>query len=202
MLIVSDGVHDNIDPQSLGIAPSQLLSSTRSPFNNVCSEMLACVPQQVLSFDSWEEAENHYPKLADQAKTIFRQVTLLKLIQEIGNEKHSCSSSSSPANNNNCNNNNGSVVDDSNDVSRLAFAVSPKDITDKLVQYCHQITESSRQWMQQNPTGKLPNDYRAFPGKMDHTTAITFRVSVVAPNFNDNGNTSSCSSPRISTLSS
>lgn len=185
VLILSDGVHDNIDPQSLGIPPHGLLSvddinnfnffgTTDEPAVSMPSPN---VPEQVLTCDSWEEAESRFPKLADQAKTIFRQNMLLKLINELYVEKkHSFNTNTT--NNNNSNNNNNNIY---SGVVAEALAVTPKEITDKLIKYCRSITESSRQWMQQNPASKLPSDYVTYPGKMDHTTAITFRVTVVPP---------------------
>jgi hypothetical protein len=53
---------------------------------------------------------------------------------------------------------------------------SPAAITSKLIKHCLEITGKSRQWMEQNPRDKLPNDYVQYPGKMDHTTCLTIRV--------------------------
>jgi hypothetical protein len=54
-------------------------------------------------------------------------------------------------------------------------ALSVNDITTGLLQYCEKVTEKSRSFME--TTGKrLPSDFKNFPGKLDHTTCISFLV--------------------------
>ncbi|PRP82669.1 protein phosphatase 2C-related protein [Planoprotostelium fungivorum] len=51
----------------------------------------------------------------------------------------------------------------------------------RLVEHCRDMTLSSRKFMEENPTKNLSKDYRAFPGKMDHTTIMAFEVRRYAP---------------------
>eukprot|EP01119_Soliformovum_irregulare_P010580 TRINITY_DN2613_c0_g1_i1.p1 TRINITY_DN2613_c0_g1~~TRINITY_DN2613_c0_g1_i1.p1 ORF type:complete len:725 (+),score=162.52 TRINITY_DN2613_c0_g1_i1:188-2362(+) len=53
---------------------------------------------------------------------------------------------------------------------------TPSSIVGKLVEHCLMVTKASRDWMESNPTKKLPKDYLKFPGKMDHSTIVAFEV--------------------------
>ncbi len=53
---------------------------------------------------------------------------------------------------------------------------SPFNITNRIMKHCLAATGRGREWMEQNPKEKLPNDYVAYPGKMDHATAAIVRV--------------------------
>lgn len=54
--------------------------------------------------------------------------------------------------------------------------VTPDIMVNALIDHALQVTDSSRQFMLDHPNLPLPKDYRAFPGKMDHTTIIAFRL--------------------------
>lgn len=53
---------------------------------------------------------------------------------------------------------------------------TPKEVTDRLVNHCITVTKTSRDYMENNQGKRLPEDYIEFPGKMDHTTCLCFRV--------------------------
>jgi hypothetical protein len=123
IFLISDGIHDNCDPQMLGKKPKDL----------------------DISSNSWEEAEKKYPKKTQTAKTNFRQKLLKDLLQDI--------------------------IKDYNEIK-------PTYLTKKLMQYCFNITESSRKWMLENPKEKLPLNFEAYPGKMDHSTCICLKIGI------------------------
>jgi hypothetical protein len=129
---VSDGVHDNLDPQvnRLLIAAHSLLQS------------LGKTPRDLgLGTDTWEESQRVDPLSTASVKDQFR----LKFIKRlIGNE--------------------------------LNPQIKCKEITVKLIEYCKHITRKSKKWMEDNPNKKLPVDYVTFPGKLDHTTCLSFVV--------------------------
>jgi len=54
--------------------------------------------------------------------------------------------------------------------------LSPERITNKIMHHCIQVTGRGREWMEQNPKEKLPNDYVQYPGKMDHATVVTIKI--------------------------
>ena len=53
---------------------------------------------------------------------------------------------------------------------------SPSLVAKTLVQNAENLTERGREYLLQNPTSRLPNDYTKYPGKMDHTTALAVRI--------------------------
>ncbi len=55
--------------------------------------------------------------------------------------------------------------------------VSPKLLVGTLIHYCINLTQSSREWLENVSVGQLPDDYKLYPGKMDHTTLMAFRIS-------------------------
>ena len=114
IVVVSDGVHDNMHPQMLAVPPRELK----------------------LDFDSWEEAEKHINIEEVAAK---HRVQFLQHF----------------------------IAD---------FECTPYNLVTKLISHCQETTKTSSEWMENNPGQILPNDYSKFPGKMDHTTCVAFRV--------------------------
>lgn len=119
ILIMSDGVHDNLDPQTLGKIPADLKLPNKS----------------------WEEL-NHDSLL--KIKSDFMKDLLCELVF--------------------------SQTD-----------ITPSTITDRLISHCLEATRKSREYMEEDTSRKQPMDYIAFPGKMDHTTCVTFLVGHNGP---------------------
>eukprot|EP00005_Dracoamoeba_jomungandri_P012132 CAMPEP_0174265298 /NCGR_PEP_ID=MMETSP0439-20130205/26000_1 /TAXON_ID=0 /ORGANISM="Stereomyxa ramosa, Strain Chinc5" /LENGTH=411 /DNA_ID=CAMNT_0015351697 /DNA_START=60 /DNA_END=1295 /DNA_ORIENTATION=- len=127
ILVVSDGVHDNLDPQLLGMMPTDL----------------------GYDFDGWTE-EYISPKEAEEIKTEYRNKLLSKIINK--------------------------------------GDITPKSITKRIISHCRKTTQSSREFMEENPFLAQPVDYKQFPGKMDHTTCVCFVVDHWDSNTFKNGN--------------
>lgn len=120
IIIVTDGIHDNLDPQHLGKLPKDMPKE----FN--------------LSGDKWDDV--------DPAKAIFaKNAYITELFQSMLK-----------------------VAD--------GEPPTPKDVTDRLVNHCIEVTKKSREYMENNQGRRLPEDYVEFPGKMDHTSCLCFRV--------------------------
>lgn len=115
-MVMSDGVHDNLHPQSLAISPADL---------------------KVGNYTTWEEANNANVNVEDIAAK-FRLLFL----------KH--------------------VLD-----SRV---YSPTSILDCAMKLSEDATFTSREFMETQPGKRLPKDYALYPGKMDHTTCVIFKV--------------------------
>jgi len=62
-----------------------------------------------------------------------------------------------------------------------ADALSPTNITTRIMKHCLAVTASGREWMEQNPKDKLPLDYVAYPGKMDHASCVAIKVGKFEP---------------------
>jgi serine/threonine protein phosphatase PrpC len=120
ILLVSDGLHDNLDPQSLGKSPREFQ----------------------IEADTWSDAEKNFLEQAEEAKNAFRRKILEKEIETLEQ-------------NNNLN---------------------PSSLSQVLVDFCDNLTAPSRDFMKQNPGKKLPNDYKLYPGKMDHTTCVVLKI--------------------------
>lgn len=136
IVVVSDGVHDNLDPQTLGKFPTDL----------------------DLPNKSWDELTLDG---VHKAKAAYMKKLLGGLIFSEGEE------------------------------------VTPASITESLMKHCWNVTSKSREFMEKNPNKKQPTDYVGFPGKMDHTTCITFVIGK-HPIVNS---TSSSSEPASTTAS-
>mmetsp|Transcript_2142 Transcript_2142/g.6769 ORF Transcript_2142/g.6769 Transcript_2142/m.6769 type:complete len:518 (-) Transcript_2142:79-1632(-) len=112
LLMVSDGVHDNLDPQLLGFLPKHL----------------------GLSGSDWSTVE---PVLGEQAKDLYRTAILSKL---------------------------------------LVGVTSAAQVADIVIRHCMETTAKSREFMERYPGRTLPDDYKTFQGKLDHTTVLVTTV--------------------------
>ena len=52
-----------------------------------------------------------------------------------------------------------------------------KLFSDTLVKHCEAMNQPAQKFMIENPGKRLPSDYQLFPGKMDHTTIVTIKVT-------------------------
>lgn len=117
VLIMSDGVHDNLDPQTLGKLPNE-------------------INEPNASWTSWDDIPHD---TLMRMKSEFMRSLLSYIIFSEGDQ-------------------------------------SPSSITDRLISHCLEVTRKAREFMENNPNKKQPTDYIEFPGKMDHTTCVTFVV--------------------------
>jgi len=138
ILMMSDGVHDNLDPQILGKLPKDIGPEWSS----------------IADWTSFPSEES-----AEAAKIQFMKKFLGDDVIGGGEEERK------------------------QRLKVCSFAApedegmySPSNITTRLIKHCMEITGKSRQWMEQNPKDKLPNDYVEYPGKMDHTTCVAIKV--------------------------
>jgi len=137
LLILSDGVHDNLDPMVLGKLPKD----SGPQYSQVTNWR---------GFKSDEEVV--------QAKTLFMKKFLIdELIlggetdEKLRSKVFSHATQDEP--------------------------LSPTSITSRIMKHCLAVTGKGREWMEQNPRERLPEDYVAYPGKMDHATAVVLRVA-------------------------
>ena len=68
-------------------------------------------------------------------------------------------------------------------IRELGDNLVPSDICVAITDFCLQITENSRQFMVNNPNSRLPKDYTKYPGKVDHTSVVCFRVGEVSLSY-------------------
>ena len=113
-MVMSDGIHDNLHPQSLDISPKELK----------------------LRYNTWEEASKEIS--VEEIASRFR----VKFLQYMLGER----------------------------------SYTPLNILDCSIKLSEDATYTSREFMETQPGKRLPKDYRLYPGKMDHTTGLIFRV--------------------------
>jgi hypothetical protein len=172
LIICSDGVHDNLDPEQMGKTPRDLYSIF--PVSSVTNP--STIPEV------WSECD---PIVACDLKNAHRCETLRQIIEDSILNDPAASPSSSIAN-----------VTASQSISSALSASgsflpptlsppspSPIQVTKAVLKHCQTLTSSSRLWMEANPLDPLPCDYTKFPGKMDHTTCVTLRVGYISPSL-------------------
>jgi serine/threonine protein phosphatase PrpC len=119
ILMVSDGVHDNLDPQYAGKTPSEFdLLSKDDTWGTVIDEKKASDVKSQWTYDILDPMFNN-------AKT--------------GEE-------------------------------------ALKTIVSGLIKLATERSSSGREFMEKYPEKRLPDDFKLYPGKMDHATALVFRV--------------------------
>lgn len=146
ILLMSDGVHDNFDPQQLGISPEEAQ----------------------LEGKTWEEAEKLNPARVELYKNNFRKKWLGDTFA-----KHFIHMQKDGKDGNNSDNNSGGT---GTTTSISGKTLDVKTVVDVLLQHCVNITKTSREFMEQNPKQKLPSDFKNYPGKLDHATCVCIRV--------------------------
>ena len=57
-----------------------------------------------------------------------------------------------------------------------AQILDPYVVVSTMLGFSRYVTQSSRNWMRENPKLKLPENYVEYPGKLDHTSALCFRI--------------------------
>jgi len=152
ILLVTDGVHDNFDPQFLGKNPSDLgVDSEDDTWSTVKDRMLASKAKESFQISLLrsvirthaEDESSIEPTIADQGEGESVSMSLNK------SHRHR---------------------------RRHSKRLTVKKIVSRLLSYVKRTTKSTRQWMEMNPTQKQPNDFVTFPGKMDHATVLAFEI--------------------------
>eukprot|EP01089_Gocevia_fonbrunei_P015568 TRINITY_DN4583_c0_g1_i2.p1 TRINITY_DN4583_c0_g1~~TRINITY_DN4583_c0_g1_i2.p1 ORF type:complete len:548 (-),score=101.04 TRINITY_DN4583_c0_g1_i2:179-1822(-) len=165
IIVVSDGVHDNLDPQHLGLSPTDLDQDHKS----------------------WDDVD---PVEVDVLKSNFKtQFIEEDIIGSITNKKSKKTTKKkkreSDESDETDESNESDESDETDETDKSAESdesddesseIGVDDLAERLVRHCVEITESSRIWMEENPTRRMPMDYSKFKGKMDHTTVVVFKV--------------------------
>eukprot|EP01125_Pyxidicula_operculata_P005059 TRINITY_DN1856_c0_g3_i1.p1 TRINITY_DN1856_c0_g3~~TRINITY_DN1856_c0_g3_i1.p1 ORF type:complete len:1036 (+),score=326.34 TRINITY_DN1856_c0_g3_i1:443-3109(+) len=114
VVVTSDGVYDNLDPEHVGLLPVDLSFSDHS-WDDLSPPVAACLKSKYM-------------------------------------------------------------IDKLNQMVAKCLEKHPVEVTSSLIEYCIKVTAPSRAWMEAHPNEREPADYRQFPGKMDHVTAITIKT--------------------------
>lgn len=147
IMIVSDGVHDNLDPEHLGYHPLDL----------------------GLEGEDWETVPDL--EVAEAAKTEYRLEVLSKIVNSQIDSKSPILQEEREMMKEM-----GTHATEEHKAASGQTLPPPIVIARNLITYCKELCNASAQWMAENPTKRLPKDYRLYPGKMDHTTCCIFAV--------------------------
>jgi hypothetical protein len=131
VMLMSDGVHDNLDPQLLGFSPSHI---------------------NLGNSDSWHDAERDDPSQVDAYKNLFRCYYAKKLLSDVLQQ---------------------SRMGEVGEAAGVPHLASPRLLTERLEHHAAQLTQTSRDFMEQNQFSRLPDDYLLYPGKMDHAACLS-----------------------------
>ena len=174
LVLCSDGVHDNLDPQSLGVDPGDLAPA--------------------FAGRTWDEACALDGDLSARVKERFAGERLAALVGRQTDRMRALDSAAAAA---------PATGDDDDDAAgatprgvevaladvprrtttssssfrRSRHRLAPEDICREVTDFCARVTTSSRAFMESNPKGKLPKDFKRYPGKMDHTTCVAIQLS-------------------------
>jgi len=189
IIVVSDGVHDNLDPQILGVKPSDPIFQDYLIKNGLhlpvpeqnCRADLISTEQESMRTnsgnddlkcdedeencedekDDWECLENK--EIVMKLKNMYRE----KLLEDIILGRVPT-----------CNPRTGHSTKTKIDEGEAAKTPikTPLYITQQIIQHCNNITSKGRSFMEKYPGKPLPSNYGKFPGKMDHTTCVCIRV--------------------------
>jgi len=53
---------------------------------------------------------------------------------------------------------------------------SCKSVAQTVLSFCKELTINSREFLENSEKEKLPDDYKKYPGKMDHATCLCVRI--------------------------
>eukprot|EP01125_Pyxidicula_operculata_P011412 TRINITY_DN3738_c2_g1_i3.p1 TRINITY_DN3738_c2_g1~~TRINITY_DN3738_c2_g1_i3.p1 ORF type:complete len:1577 (+),score=500.93 TRINITY_DN3738_c2_g1_i3:781-5511(+) len=234
VMLCSDGVYDNLDPQSLGIPPSDIGISEFSDWevvetdDNLDVKVLEKVEDAKSGFMMKLLSKLVYEALTENKSTLTSSTnaTINTESPSSSSSPSSTTSSTSPMSTNtdtqplhlnvkltsanssptksprtteteetsssqqpSTNTTTISTTSSSSSTSTLRSSSQnipspllntscnePSCIVTRILEHCKHITQSTRDYMENNPTGAQPTDHKLFPGKVDHTTCVVFKV--------------------------
>jgi len=86
--------------------------------------------------------------------------------------------------NTNSNSNSNTQTNNSNNTDNTSPGpvIRPQQIVDILLRHAIEVTRAGREFMEKFPNKRLPQDFKAYPGKMDHISCVCYRVpTTIAP---------------------
>lgn len=171
LLLCTDGVHENLDPARLGVAPAALAPA----FAGL----------------TWEQAAARDPALCTLAHAMFAEKRLENLLERqlprmvaAAASSSSSSSSSSGSSSNNTPRTAGTTTTTEGEDAGTSAAhgtvrcalPTPEDIVTAVTDYCMRVTAPRRRFAEAHPREPCPSDTAEFPGRLDHTTCVAIRL--------------------------
>eukprot|EP01095_Lingulamoeba_sp_RSL-Kostka_P000267 TRINITY_DN1040_c1_g2_i1.p1 TRINITY_DN1040_c1_g2~~TRINITY_DN1040_c1_g2_i1.p1 ORF type:complete len:528 (-),score=160.83 TRINITY_DN1040_c1_g2_i1:166-1749(-) len=189
LILVTDGVHDNLEPMHLGLTPEEIYPYLTKFKSILCASSSSSVSSSSPNIGSnsnennncisdWKELD---PISRSNCQIEFGELLLQRLL--LDDQTYSEDNLETLYR-----------ADKESLENRKNIELTPEFITKKLIEHCVLVNTSATNWMCSNTGKKLPQDYQLYPGKMDHTTCISFKVGSCQPpstystNNNNNNN--------------
>jgi len=155
LILVSDGVHDNLEPMQIGLKPLQVAYPEDIDWEAIDPQRRAEIAAgySIFLLDNLMNAtENGVPEnpsgLEEHPEWAKWTLPPLEIFTDA----------------------------DKDDNNLLASEISCYKIVQRLMNHCLATNRNAAIFMQDNPSKKLPKDYQRYPGKMDHTTCAALRI--------------------------
>lgn len=163
LLLCTDGVHENLDPARLGVAPAALAPA----FAGL----------------SWEQAAARDPARCTLAHAMFAEKRLETLLEQqlprmaamAAAAAASSSSSSSSSSTQPPQTPTEAGTSAAHGTAPRALP-APEEIVTAVTDYCLRVTAPRRHFAEAHPREPCPGDAAAFPGRLDHTTCVAIRL--------------------------
>lgn len=140
ILIISDGVHDNLDPQTLGKFPAD-------------------AGPEYAKYKDWKDFPSESE--LERAKTEYMMRFLVNDLICGGEEDRKMRMKVFSFSNTD-----EDVASPTNITNRLRSTTLLLILSLRIMKHCLGVTAAGRQWMEQNPKDKLPLDYVNYPGTL------------------------------------
>ena len=189
LFFVSDGVHDNLDPEHLGFMPHEILGDIYPQ----------CQDLGITAEDDWDTIDLKAVELIKNAYRKWRLGCIIEKARAAKNSSASAASTLSPLTNaleNDANSSRSGTGSSSSSLSgssattmtapalpgsRCSWGTEecllPGDVVPAILDHCIGSTAASRVAMEESDGTPLAADYKLYPGKMDHTTCACIRVT-------------------------
>ena len=183
LVFCSDGVHDNLDPQSLGVDPGDLAPAFAGRAWDAACALDRDLSGRVKERFAAERLAALVGRQADRVRALDASAPADDASTAAAPEDESTTTSAAAATPRG--GENAPTLAEvprrsASSFRRSRHRLAPADVCREVTDFCARVTTSSRAFMESNPKGKLPKDFKRYPGKMDHTTCVAVLLSAPA----------------------
>ena len=165
--LCSDGIHDNLDPQILGIDPGDFGIKISLEKNQ---------PPYPPSWDELVQLKKKDPPAYSSIELLKSKWSAMKMQSLISPETPKMPSEVEYSHTNYEGRQRGLTSLGSDNPEFLSQINRLELHGQRLMDHCLRVTQNQRHWME-TETQKVPEDYKKYPGKLDHTTLLCFQVT-------------------------
>eukprot|EP01087_Luapelamoeba_hula_P012615 TRINITY_DN3525_c0_g1_i1.p1 TRINITY_DN3525_c0_g1~~TRINITY_DN3525_c0_g1_i1.p1 ORF type:complete len:647 (-),score=126.37 TRINITY_DN3525_c0_g1_i1:32-1972(-) len=161
IILMSDGVHDNLDPVTCGVTPASVgLDAELYPKWDKIPDLLLLEAKRAYLKRQVEQLINMNNDNSDNISSSISPKESPSFTPREKEEEHDNETSHATTTTTNA----------------TPTPLAPASIANNLVNLARVMCKNSVEWMQKTPDIPLPIDYERFPGKMDHATCLVLHV--------------------------